>query len=139
IFGEGNRGNVFNLLNQIASGRFMMIGKGDNQKSMSYIGNIVACIEILMLNGLTGYNAYNYVDKPDFTTNDLVFHTGAILNKKIPTVRIPYRFGMHGRYGCDISAFICRRKRQISSTQGRKCCAVTQYDTTKARRSSFAR
>ena len=28
IFGEGNRGNVFNLINQIASGKFIMVGKG---------------------------------------------------------------------------------------------------------------
>lgn len=137
IFGEGNRGNVFNLLNQIASGRFMMIGKGNNQKSMSYIGNIVAFIEFLMMNGSTGYNAYNYVDKPDFTTNDLVFHTGAILNKKIPTVRIPYWFGMLGGYGFDLLAFISRRKLNISSTRVRKFCAVTQYDSTKVMRSGF--
>ena len=32
IFGEGNRGNVFNLLNQIASGKFLMVGKGENKK-----------------------------------------------------------------------------------------------------------
>ena len=42
IFGEGNRGNVFNLLNQIASGKFFMVGKGENKKSMAYIHNIVA-------------------------------------------------------------------------------------------------
>jgi nucleoside-diphosphate-sugar epimerase len=45
IFGEGNRGNVFNLLNQIASGKFLMVGKGENKKSMAYIGNIVAFLE----------------------------------------------------------------------------------------------
>ena len=42
IFGEGNRGNVFNLFNQIASGKFVMVGKGENKKSMAYIGNVVA-------------------------------------------------------------------------------------------------
>ena len=31
IFGEGNRGNVYNLLNQIASGKFLMVGKGENK------------------------------------------------------------------------------------------------------------
>lgn len=28
IFGEQNRGNVYNLLRQIASGKFPMVGKG---------------------------------------------------------------------------------------------------------------
>ena len=45
IFGERNRGNVYNLLRQIASGKFLMVGKGANCKSMAYIKNIVAFIK----------------------------------------------------------------------------------------------
>ena len=32
VFGEGNRGNVYNLLNQINSGAFAMIGNGKKQE-----------------------------------------------------------------------------------------------------------
>nr|WP_305049842.1 NAD-dependent epimerase/dehydratase family protein [Elizabethkingia bruuniana] len=106
IFGEGNRGNVYNLLNQIANGKFMMIGKGNNQKSMSYIRNVIAFIKFLIEEKKTGYNIYNYVDKPDFTTNDLVHHTSKILNKNIPTIYIPYWLGMLGGYGFDVLAWI---------------------------------
>ena len=45
IFGEDNRGNVYNLLRQIASGKFLMIGSGQNKKSMAYVGNVCAFIE----------------------------------------------------------------------------------------------
>ncbi len=137
IFGEGNRGNVFNLLNQIATGKFMMIGKGNNQKSMSYVGNIIAFIQFLILEKQSGYNIYNYVDKPDFTTNDLVYHTGEILGKEIPTVHIPYWLGMLGGYGFDVLAFITRKKLNISSVRVKKFCAVTKYDSTKAMTSGF--
>jgi nucleoside-diphosphate-sugar epimerase len=137
IFGEGNRGNVFNLLNQIASGKFMMIGDGKNQKSMSYIGNVVAFIEFLIQHKREGYNVYNYVDKPDFTTNDLVYHTGEILCKKIPTTHIPYWLGMLGGYGFDVLALISRKKLTISSVRVKKFCAVTKYDSTKAMSSGF--
>ncbi|MDU4662967.1 MAG: NAD-dependent epimerase/dehydratase family protein, partial [Enterobacter hormaechei] len=41
IFGERNRGNVYNLLKQIAGGKFAMVGAGTNYKSMAYVGNIV--------------------------------------------------------------------------------------------------
>ena len=37
IFGEGNRGNVYNLFNQIALRRFVMVGNGNNKKSLAYI------------------------------------------------------------------------------------------------------
>ncbi|UIR56014.1 NAD-dependent epimerase/dehydratase family protein [Sphingobacterium sp. SRCM116780] len=137
IFGEGNRGNVFNLLSQIASGKFMMIGKGNNQKSMTYVGNIIAFMEFMIRNITSGYNIYNYVDKPDFTTNDLVYHTGEILKKKVPTTHIPYWVGMMGGYGFDILAFITRKKLNISSVRVKKFCAVTKYDSTKAMSSGF--
>lgn len=137
IFGEGNRGNVFNLLNQIANGKFMMIGSGNNQKSMSYIGNIIAFLEFMLLEKQSGYNIYNYVDKPDFTTNDIVKHTGAVLGKRIPTTKIPYALGLMGGYGFDLLAFLMRKKLSISSVRVRKFCAVTKYDSTKAMSSGF--
>ncbi|MCT3858555.1 NAD-dependent epimerase/dehydratase family protein [Elizabethkingia anophelis] len=137
IFGEGNRGNVYNLLNQIANGKFMMIGKGNNQKSMSYIRNVIAFIKFLIEEKKAGYNIYNYVDKPDFTTNDLVHYTSEILNKNIPTTHIPYWIGMLGGYGFDILAWLSRKKLNISSVRVKKFCAVTQYDSTKAMTSGF--
>ena len=52
IFGDGNRGNVYNLFHQIATGRFIMIGSGKNKKSMAYILNVVSFINecIKMIN-----------------------------------------------------------------------------------------
>ena len=35
IFGEGNRGNVYNLLKTVATGKFIMVGKGGEQKVYS--------------------------------------------------------------------------------------------------------
>ena len=42
IFGKGNRGNVFNLFNQINKGLFAMIGDGENIKSMAYVKNVAS-------------------------------------------------------------------------------------------------
>jgi GlcNAc-P-P-Und epimerase len=44
-FGEQNLGNMFNLLRQIASGKFIMIGDGESRKSMAYVENVAAFIE----------------------------------------------------------------------------------------------
>ncbi|EFK56372.1 NAD-dependent epimerase/dehydratase family protein [Sphingobacterium spiritivorum] len=63
IFGEGNRGNVYNLLYQIASGKFMMIGKGNNQKSMSYIGNIIAFIKFVPVHPQLHYKSKHTIYK----------------------------------------------------------------------------
>ena len=44
MFGEQNRGIVYNLLRQMASGRFVMVERGENRKSMVYLENMVAFI-----------------------------------------------------------------------------------------------
>lgn len=139
VFGEGNRGNVFNLLNQIASSRFMMIGKGRNQKSMSYVGNIAAFVAFLLKtkDSEGQYEVYNYVDKPDLTTNDIVYNTGKVLNKPISGLRIPYWIGMLGGYTFDLLSFVTRKKFAISSVRVRKFCAVTKYDAKKVAASGF--
>lgn len=137
IFGEDNRGNVYNLLTQISSGKFMMVGTGENEKSMSYIGNIIAFMHFLIQQKTENYNVYNYADKPDFTTNDLVKQTGDILGRPIPSIKIPYALGMLGGYGFDILGFLMRKKLPISSVRVKKFCAVTTFDANKALRSGF--
>ena len=56
-------GNVFNLLNQIASGQFLW-WVGVRIKSMAYIGNIVSFLETCITTKQK-YGIYNYVDTPD--------------------------------------------------------------------------
>lgn len=138
IFGERNRGNVYNLLKQISSGRFLMVGKGNNKKSMAYVGNIVAFIKFLIEKKTAGYEVYNYIDKPDFTMNELVDHVSKVLNKHIPSVHYPLWLGMLGGYFFDVLAFITRRKLTISSVRVKKFCATTQFDATKVQNTDFS-
>lgn len=137
IFGERNRGNVYNLLKQIASGKFLMVGNGNNKKSMAYVGNIVAFTKFLIENKTTGYNVYNYIDKPDFNMNELVGHVSKVLNKHIPTTHFPYWLGMLGGYGFDLLAKITGKKLTVSSVRVKKFCATTEFDATKVKETEF--
>ncbi|BDH45242.1 N-acetyl-alpha-D-glucosaminyl-diphospho-ditrans, octacis-undecaprenol 4-epimerase [Salmonella enterica subsp. enterica serovar Choleraesuis] len=137
IFGERNRGNVYNLLRQIASGKFAMVGKGTNYKSMAYIGNIVEFIKYKLKNVHSGYEVYNYVDKPDMNMNQLVHQVEESLDKKIPSTHIPYPVGMLGGYCFDIISKITGKKFAISSVRVKKFCATTQFDATKVHSSGF--
>ncbi|MBO5427757.1 MAG: NAD-dependent epimerase/dehydratase family protein [Prevotella sp.] len=137
IFGERNRGNVYNLLKQIASGKFLMVGSGDNRKSMAYVGNIVAFVKFLIDNATDGYNVYNYIDKPDFTMNDLVMHVEKVLQKRIPSTHFPYWLGMLGGYCFDMLAFMTRKKLSVSSVRVKKFCATTEFNSDKMLSSGF--
>lgn len=137
IFGERNRGNVYNLLRQISGGKFLMIGKGENRKSMAYVGNIVAFIQFLIEHKTVGYQAYNYIDKPDFTMNELVGHVGKVLNKHIPMTHFPYWLGMLGGYGFDLLAFLTQKKLTVSSVRVKKFCATTRFNASKVLATGF--
>lgn len=137
IFGERNRGNVYNLLKQISSGKFLMVGKGENKKSMAYVGNIVAFVKYLIDNLTTGYNVYNYIDKPDMNMNELVAHVSHVLKKHIPATHFPYWLGMAGGYCFDVLAKVTGKKLTISSVRVKKFCATTEFDATKAHSSGF--
>ena len=137
IFGERNRGNVYNLLKQIASGRFLMVGKGYNYKSMAYVGNVVDFIKFHIEENKPGYQVFNYTDKPDLNMNELVSQVEKSLNKRIPSTHFPYWLGMLGGYCFDILAVIIRKPLTISSVRVRKFCATTQFDSTKAHSYGF--
>lgn len=137
IFGEKNRGNVFNLLRQIASGKFLMIGKGQNRKSMAYVGNVIAFIKHRLELAEEGYHVFNYIDKPDLMMTSLLGLIEKSLNKKISSVRIPIWLGYLGGFGFDVLAFITRRKLAISSVRVKKFVATTEFDAAKVHSSGF--
>lgn len=137
IFGERNRGNVYNLLRQISGGRFLMVGKGENRKSMAYVGNVVTFVKYALEHLKEGYNVFNYVDKPDLTMNELVSHVSKVLHKHIPMTHFPYWMGMAGGYCFDLLAKMTGKKLAVSSVRVKKFCATTEFDATKAHTCGF--
>ena len=131
IFGERNRGNVYNLLKQICSGKFIMIGKGQNKKSMAYVGNVVAFIKNRLSKEVLGYHIYNYVDKPDYNMNELVSIIERKMKLNIPKIKIPYWLGMLGGFCFDFFSIITGKKFTISSVRVKKFCATTQFEAKK--------
>lgn len=129
VFGEQNRGNVYNLLRQIASGKFLMVGHGENRKSMAYVENIAAFIEYSM-SFKPGVHIYNFIDKPDFTMNSLVANVNRILGRpeKIG-FRLPFAVGYAIGKGFDLVASLTGKRFAISSIRVKKFCANSVYNT----------
>jgi len=137
IFGEGNRGNVFNLLNQIASGKFVMVGKGENKKSMAYVGNLVVFLEACISSNQE-YGVYNYVDSPDLTMNELVSKVRAKLKDKDSNVlRLPYWMGIMLGYIADIFTKVSGVKLPVSLIRVKKFTSSTEFRSSKNNLDSF--
>lgn len=131
IFGERNRGNVYNLFNQIISGKFMMIGNGENKKSMAYVGNVVELLKHFSNNPLPGLHIFNYSDKPDHSMKELVDLIRIKSGLSISKFSIPIWLGMLIGYFFDFLSFVLIKKLTISSVRVKKFCSETQFDAKK--------
>jgi nucleoside-diphosphate-sugar epimerase len=129
VFGEQNRGNVYNLLRQIASGRFLMIGSGRNRKSLAYVENVAAFLES-RLESPPGAEVFNYIDKPDFDMNSLVANVYGLLGRPYRGwLRLPYPVGYAIGLAFDLAAKLSARKFPISAIRVRKFCLNSVYRT----------
>jgi nucleoside-diphosphate-sugar epimerase len=129
VFGERNRGNVFNLLRQIASGKFVMVGNGLNQKSMAYVENVAAFLEY-SLEFKPGVHIYNYIDKPDFAMNTLVVHVNKLLGRSAEIkFRLPFALGLLIGSCFDFVAKITGKNFPISAIRVKKFCANSVYES----------
>ena len=129
VFGERNRGNVFNLLRQIASGKFVMVGNGLNRKSMAYVNNVAAFLEF-SLSFKPGVHIFNYIDKPDFTMNKLISHVNKLLGGSAEIkFRLPFFIGLFIGSGFDLISKVSGKKFPISAIRVKKFCANSIYES----------
>jgi len=136
VFGEQNRGNVYNLLKQTAGKKFLMVGNGKNIKSMAYVENVAAFIEYNLDNG-SGEYLYNYVDKPDFDMNTLLGEVNILLGKPKRLVHLPYWVGYLGGLCFDVLSKLLRRNLSISSIRIKKFCSNTMFGITNIKETDF--
>ncbi len=127
VFGPGNRGNVYNLLSFIASGRFLMVGPGTNRKSMAYVDNVAAFLELATTFG-PGVHLYNYVDKPDLTMNELVGQVRQTLfGRSDVGPRLPAWLGLAAGTAADVVSRMTNRTLPISAIRLKKFTATTAF------------
>lgn len=127
VFGPGNRGNVYNLLRQLASGKFVMVGNGKNRKSMSFVENVAAFLSMLTTRPSAGQvGIYNYADQPDFDMNEMLGVVRSSFGRNpAPSLRLPYGVGLLIGSVFDIAARLTGRTFPVSKVRVEKFCANT--------------
>lgn len=132
VFGEQNRGNVYNLLNQIASKRFIMFGPGTNRKSMAYVQNIAEFLAFSTQFG-PGEHIYNYTDKPDLDMISLVSRCRAVLfGKENIGPKLPGWLGVLIGYGFDALALVSGKRFSVSSVRVKKFMSTSSFSSSRA-------
>lgn len=127
VFGEGNRGNVYNLMNQIHKNQFIMVGRGDNKKSIAYVRNVVSFLEACILEKKK-FCVFNYVDQPTISMNELVLLIRKKLKNKDNTgIRLPYIFALLLGFLGDFLTIITNKKFPINSIRLKKFVSSTEF------------
>lgn len=99
-FGPENFANMYSLIRQIDSGKYLRFGAGTNIKSLSYVENIVDATLFLLgmkdqkpNRAIAPFEIFNFIDKPDMTSTQISDTVSKCLGKK-PAPCVPYAVGM---------------------------------------------
>jgi GlcNAc-P-P-Und epimerase len=136
VFGEGQRGNIYVLANQIRRKQFLMVGSGQNRKSIAYVGNVVEFIA-QHIDGADGQTLVNYADGPDLRTIELVARLAVLLAVPVPSWRVPFAIAVLLGNAFDVLARLTRRSFPISAVRVRAFCAETRISTRTLQSSGF--
>ena len=132
VYGPGNRGNIYNLFRQINSGKFIMIGNGNQIKSITYVENIAQFLFKLIHYKSDNFEFFNFSDSPSISINQLVEEVSAKLNVKIPKYKIPYFVGLTIGYFFDFISLLFGKKLFLSSIRVKKFNSPSHYNSDKA-------
>lgn len=129
VFGEGNRGNVYNLARQIVDSRFLMVGSGKNRKSMAFVTNLAHFLAGISSREMQGVEVVNYADKPDLSMNDLVALMYETFDRKQPALRLPLVLGLLAGTLVDAISSVSGRQFPISASRVRKFCSWSVFSS----------
>jgi len=122
-FGIRNFANMYSLIRQIHSGKYLEFGSGTNIKSLSYVENIVDATLFLLAKPagqLDAFEIFNYIDKPDLTSRQITSAVYESLGKKQPGFVLPLAVGYVLTLPFDIVIALTGKNLPISKTRLKK-------------------
>lgn len=135
-FGPGNRGNLHRMIEAIHRGRFVVVGSGQNRKSIAYVKNVAAFLR-LCRSLPVGTTVVNYADKPDLTTAELVATVRRALGRGGTGLRVPLALGLAGGALVELARSRDPRAVPVLLSRIRKFSSDTVVQTSRLEATSF--
>ena len=138
-FGPGNFANMYTLIRQIARGQYWPVGEGANLKSMSYVENLVAASLFLWRRAdAAPFDVYNWVEKPDLSSDAIARAVYAGLGRRYPSTPIPIGLALALALPFDAVASVTGINLPVTGARIRKLAgARTVFEASKARAAGF--
>jgi nucleoside-diphosphate-sugar epimerase len=138
-FGPHNFANMYSLIRQIYSGKYMPVGNGSNIKSLSYVENIVACTMFLWAKKDRGpFEIFQYIDKPDLTSHEIAAQIYESLGRKVPSMHLPLGVACALALPFDLIIKLTGKNLPVSSARIKKLFATqTKFEADRVQASGF--
>ena len=89
VYGPGNKGNIYRMIEAVDRGRFVMIGRGANRRSMVYVENVVDTAMSVVNNSRADSSVYIVTDGIDYSLKELYDMIAKGLGKRPRSFFIP--------------------------------------------------
>lgn len=123
-FGPNNYANMYSLIRQVRSGRFVIAGPASNIKSLSYVENTVSATlhlwERRSAAKAEGIDAFNFIEKPDMTSRQIAETVAKALGRASAGMNIPMGLALVLAKPFDLVIALTGRNLPISSMRVRK-------------------
>lgn len=138
-FGPGNFANMYTLIRQIDRGVFWPVGKGQNLKSMAYVENLVdASLFLWEREAHSEYEVFNWVEKPDLSSDQIARIIYARLGKSYPSLPVPLGLALAIAKPCDLVAQATGINLPITAARIRKLAGTrTVFEAQAARDAGY--
>lgn len=138
-FGPGNFANMYTLIKQIERGAYWPVGAGTNLKSMAYVENLVAASLFLWeRTDSAAYEVFNWVEKPDLSSDTIARTVYACLGKRYPSVPMPLGLALTLALPFDLIARTTGINLPITGARIRKLAGMrTVFESQAARDAGF--
>lgn len=142
-FGPRNFANMYSLIRQIHSRKFVQVGPGTNIKSLSYVENIVEATWFLWNRMFTGaiaspFEVFNYIDKPDLTSREIASTIYEALQRTPPRMTVPLGLAMLGGLPFDAVIALTGKNLPVSTARIKKLFSTqTKFEADKVREAGF--
>lgn len=133
-FGPRNYANMYTLIRQIYSGKFLQVGAGTNLKSLSYVENIVDATLFLWRRpgAAAAFEVFNYIDKPDLESRQIAAAIYESLGKRPPRLKLPLGVALCAALPFDAVIAVTGKNLPVSSARIRKLASTqTKFESDK--------
>lgn len=141
VFGPGNKANMYNLISQIAKGRYLFnFGNGRNIKSLVYVKNLVDFVLFLLDHPTAAQNTveiFNYIDSPQLTIRETIETIHQSIDKPMPRVTIPLSAALGFGKIFDLAIAFTGKNLPISSKRILKIATATRFEAPRIASTGF--